>query len=122
MSIMMSRSLNGKFDIEDPEVDSKKPSPPVKNKELPIMISWGDEDFIFGDLLTASFDGNSLNSMAVQVVVSPMALLLSGKNIQFVEFNDIGYNYDISEKCAKVSVSKSINGYIIELVLENDSE
>ena len=122
MSIMMSRSLNGKFDIEDPDVDSKKPNPPVKNKELPIMISWGDEDFIFGDLLTASFDGNSLNSMAVQVVVSPMDLLLSGKNIQFVEFNDIGYNYDISEKCTKVSVSKSINGYIIELVLENDSE
>ena len=122
MSIMMSRSLDGKFDIEDPEVDSKKPNPAVKNKELPIMISWGDEDFIFGDLLTASFDENSLSSMAVQVVVSPMALLLSGKNIQFVEFNDIGYNYDISEKCAKVSVSKSINGYIIELVLENDSE
>ena len=122
MSILVSKSLDGKFDAEQPNIDLEKPQAQAKPKELPIKVSWGEEEFIFGDLLTASFDGNTLNSMAVHVAISPMALLLSGKNIQFVEFNDIGYNYDIREKCAKVSVSKSTNGYIIELVLENDNE
>ena len=122
MSILMSKSLDGKFDAEQPNIDLGKPQAQPKFKELPIKISWGEAEFIFGDLLTASFDGNTLSSMAVHVAISPMALLLSGKNIQFVEFNDIGYNYDISEKCTKASVSISTNGYIIELVLENDNE
>jgi len=122
MSILMSKSLDGKFDADQPTIDLENPQTSIKTRELPIKISWDKESFLFGDLLTASFNNNKLNSMAVQVAISPMALLLSGKKLQLVEFNDIGYNYDISEKCTKVNVSKSINGYIIELVLENGNE
>ena len=122
MSILMSESLDGKFDADQIHDELKGSPSGSKTRELPIKISWGDEEFVFGDLLAASFEENKLSSMSVQVTISPMALLLSGKKIHFVEFNDVGYNYDISKSCAKVNVSKSLNGYIIELVLEDDNE
>ena len=45
----MSESLDGKFDADQIHDELKGSPSGSKTRELPIKISWGDEEFVFGD-------------------------------------------------------------------------
>jgi hypothetical protein len=51
-----------------------------------------------------------------------LAFLLSGKKVAFIEFCDVGYNYDMQDKQTSINVSNSLDSYILEIILENNNE
>ena len=122
MSIMMSSSLSDKIDpFETAYIDTTKEQAP--RLTLPMKVVWDEDKFIFGELVTASFGSdNSLTYISIRVPSSPMAFLLSGKKVAFIEFCDLGYNYDIQDKQTRINVSNSLDSYILEVILENDDE
>ncbi len=121
MSILMSNSLSDKLGSFETNYVEAPHSQQAKNlAQLPIKVSWNEEDFIFGELGMASFDNeNNLKFISIRTSTSPMSHLLSRKKIAFIEFCDVGYNYDIQEKQTKTNVTKSLDFYILEIILEN---
>ena len=122
MSILMSDSLSEKI---DPFATAYIDTPKDKGTRLalPMKVVWDEDDFIFGELGMASFSSdNSLTFISIRVSSSPMAFLLSGKKVAFIEFCDLGYNYDIQDKQTRINVSNSLDSYILEIILENNDE
>ena len=121
MSILMSNSLSDKLgSFETNYVEAPHSQQANNLTQLPIKVSWNEEDFIFGELGMASFDNeNNLKFISIRTSTSPMSHLLSRKKIAFIEFCDVGYNYDIQEKQTKTNVTKSLDFYILEIILEN---
>ena len=124
MSILMSNSLSDKLDsFETNYVEAPHSARSQALSQLPIKVCWGEDNFIFGELGMASFDDeNSLKFISIRTTSSPMSFLLSGKKIAFIEFCDIGYNYDIQEKRIKTNVTNSLDSYILEIFLESGNE
>jgi len=121
MSILMSNSLSDKLDsFETNYVEAPHSQQPRALAQLPIKVSWNEDDFMFGELGMASFDNeNNLKFISIRTSASPMPHLLSKKKIALIEFCDVGYNYDIREKQIKTNVTKSLDFYILEIILEN---
>jgi len=122
MSILMSDSLNDKL---SPFATAYMDNPKEQDQylTLPMKVVWDETDFMHGELVTASFSNdNSLTFISLRVSSSPLAFLLSGKKVAFIEFCDVGYNYDMQDKQTSINVSNSLDSYILEIILENNNE
>ena len=118
MPILMSDSLNEKLDLDPAEEGTAN----TFNRQGQVNVCWDDETILVCEMINAKFlaDGN-LGSISLLTLGTPLSFVLKGEKIASIDFCDIGYNYAI-DKWSSVAVTKTLDSYMLEINLENESE